>query len=217
MEKLRDIFLIFTACCIFLSCRDEVKSVVDKPTDPETTPTMVTDDVVTLISDSGTTKYRITADVWLMFEEAEKPFWLFPKGLLLEQFDSVFNTEASIRCDSAKYFKDDELWRLDGNVEISNVRKELILTNQLFWSQKRQKVYSDSFVHIEKADRIIEGYGFVSNERMTTYSLNHPSGIFPIDEQRMSARRNADSSATVADSAIAVADTTSVHLQSSKK
>ena len=145
-----------------------------------------------------------------MFEEAEKPFWLFPQGLLLEQFDSVFNTEASIRCDSAKYFKDEELWRLDGNVKISNVRKELILTNQLFWSQKRQKVYSDSFVHIEKADRIIEGYGFVSNERMTTYSLNHPSGIFPIDEERMSARRKADSSALAADSTIAITDTTSV-------
>ncbi len=210
MEKLRDIFLIFVACCVFLSCRDEVKSVVNKPTDPETTPSMVTEDVVTLISDSGTTKYRITADTWLMFEEAEKPFWLFPQGLLLEQFDSVFNTEASIRCDSAKYFKDEELWRLDGNVKISNVRKELILTNQLFWSQKRQKVYSDSFVHIEKADRIIEGYGFVSNERMTTYSLNHPSGIFPIDEERMSARRKADSSALAAYSAIAITDTTSV-------
>lgn len=206
MEKFRNIFLIFVACCVFLSCRDEVKSVVDKPTDPETTPTMVTDDVVTLISDSGTTKYRITADTWLMFEEAKKPFWLFPHGLLLEQFDSVFNTEASIRCDSAKYFKNEELWRLDGNVKISNVRKELILTNQLFWSQKQQKVYSDSFVHIEKADRIIEGYGFVSNERMTTYSLNHPSGIFPMDEQHMSARRTADSSTLAADSAIVPSD-----------
>ncbi len=205
MEKFRNIFLIFVACCVFLSCRDEVKSVVDKPTDPETTPTMVTNNVVTLISDSGTTKYRITADTWLMFEEAEKPFWLFPHGLLLEQFDSVFNTEASIICDSAKYFKKDELWRLDGNVKISNVRKELILTNQLFWSQKQQKVYSDSFVHIEKSDRIIEGYGFISNERMTTYSLNHPSGIFPIDEQRMSARR-ADSSALAADSTIIPSD-----------
>ena len=109
--------------------------------------------------------------------------------MLLEQFDTVFNVVASIVCDSATYFKNDQLWRLDGNVNIETARRELILTNQLFYSQRRNEIYSDSFVHIEKTDRIIEGYGFVSNDRMTTYTLDSVSGIFPM-EQRQQQRRD---------------------------
>lgn len=175
---------MLVAAIAVIACRDEVKSVVDHDTDPETVPTVLSRNVKTLISDSGITQYRITTKLWYIYSLATKPYWFFPEGLYLEQFDEKFNTAASIQCDSAKYFVDNKLWRLDGNVRIWNVNKELILTNQLFWSQRDQKVYSDSFIHIEKADRTLEGYGFVSNERMTTYTLHRPSGIFPYDENR---------------------------------
>lgn len=156
---------------------------------PDTIPTMLTHDVTTLISDSGMTKYKITSKIWFVYDEAKIPVWKFPEGLYLEKLDDEFKVEAHIECDSATYFKRDKLWRLDGNVKITNVKKELFLTEQLFWSQSRHKVYSDSFIHIEKSDRIIEGYGFTSNERMTTYQINKPSGIFPVDEERSGAAR----------------------------
>ncbi len=164
--------------------KKKTDNVIATAIDPDSMPTMVTKDVTTLISDSGMTKYRITSKLWIVYDEAKTPVWKFPTGLYLEKLDDKFKTEAHIECDSATYFKRDKLWRLDGNVRISNVKKELILTEQLFWSQSLHKVYSDSFIHIEKSDRIIEGYGFTSNERMTTYLINKPSGIFPIDENR---------------------------------
>lgn len=203
MEKARNIFFVFVACFILIACRDEVKSVVEHATDPETTPTMATDSVRTLVSDSGITKYRITAQTWLMYEEAKKPFWRFPDGLLLEQFDSVFDVVASIICDSATYFKNDQLWRLDGNVNIETARCELILTNQLFYSQRRNEIYSDSFVHIEKTDRIIEGYGFVSNDRMTTYTLDSVSGIFPMEQKNKQRRDSVAADSAQVDTLVA--------------
>lgn len=180
MYKARNIlFLIILALAVW-GCKDEVKSFVPNPSDPEKTPTVISRNVKTLISDSGITQYRITAKLWNIYEEARRPFWNFPKGLFLEKFDSTFNTIASIKCDSATYFKNDQLWRLDGHVTILNTNKEMILTPQLYWDQRAQKVYSDSFIHIERADRIIEGMGFVSNERMTIYQLKKPMGIFPV-------------------------------------
>lgn len=202
MERARNIFFAIVVGMFFMACRNEVDSVVEHATDPETTPTMTTDSVRTLVSDSGITKYRITAQTWLMYEEAKKPFWRFPDGLLLEQFDSAFNVAASIVCDSATYFKNDQLWRLDGNVNIETARKEVILTNQLFYSQRSNEIYSDSFVHIEKADRIIEGYGFVSNDRMTTYSLDSVSGIFPAEQQPSPRRRQQGNDSVATDSAV---------------
>lgn len=186
MGKFRNIFLLmFFASLAFTACNTKTETeTIDVEVNTDSLPTMVTRDVKTLISDSGMTRYRITAKLWLVYDKAETPVWKFPVGLFIEKFDDQFNVDAHIKCDSATYFTREELWRLDGDVEIRNLQKELFLTEQIFWSQKKHKVYSDSFIHIEKDDRIIEGYGFDSNERLTVYEINRPSGIFPVEEKR---------------------------------
>jgi hypothetical protein len=62
---------------------------------------------------------------------------------------------------------------------MKNVAGDKFLTQQLYWDQTRRKLYSDSFIHIERSDRIIEGYGFESNDALTEYTIRKPSGIFP--------------------------------------
>ena len=188
------------------ACSEEKTDVVHRATDGDSVPTMMTRDVTTLISDSGVTRYRITTPLWLVFDEAKEPNWKFPDGLFMEKFAPDYTTDATIVCDSATYFKDMSLWRLDGNVNILNTRGEKFLTQQLFWSQRDRKVYSDSFIHIERNDRVIEGYGFTSNERMTTYSILKPSGIFPVSDfkGKGDSTKVAGDSAAVAPAAVTV-------------
>lgn len=164
------------------ACKEEKKEVLAGRIDPELFPTMKTINVETLISDSGITRYRITAPLWLVFDESRQPYWSFPKKLKLEKYNDLMRIDATVECDSARYFKDEQLWRLDGHVTIANVLKEKFLTQQLYWDQRSHKIYSDSFIHIEKTDRIIEGYGFQSDEQMTNYSVNNVAGIFPVSE-----------------------------------
>ena len=38
---------------------------------------------------------------------------------------------------------------------------------------------------MEKQGRVIEGYGYRSNEKFTTYELQRVEAIFPIDENKM--------------------------------
>lgn len=174
--------LLGTAMLTATSCDDEKKEVISGKADPETTPTMTTRDVITLVSDSGITRYKITTPLWLMFEEASEPTWRFPEGVHLEKFNAALKPEATIDCDSATYFKNQQLWRLDGYVNIRNTLGEKFLTNQLYWNQRQQKIYSDSFIHIERQGKVIEGYGFESNERMTRYNVLRVSGIFPAEQ-----------------------------------
>ena len=61
------------------ACKDEVKSVVNHPVNPEVVPTVVSHDMQTVISDSGNTRYRITTPLWYMYEEA-KDDWGFKKA-----------------------------------------------------------------------------------------------------------------------------------------
>ena len=143
---------------------------------------MRTIDVSTLISDSGVTKYRITAKDWMVYDRAKRPYWYFPEKLYLEKFDSLYNTEASIAADTAYYYKNEKLWHLIGNVKVRNVDDERFDTEELFWDQRKQSIYSDKFIHIEQKDLIIEGVGFDSNESMTKYSIRNTSGIIPVKD-----------------------------------
>ena len=178
-------FLVFTV--LWAGCSRSKNEVVKGFDDAAEVPTLRTLDVMTLISDSGVTRYRIKAPEWLIFENAKEPYWYFPQGLHVEKFDSVFATEALIQGDTATYFKNKQLWRLDKNVRIENMKEETFLTSQIFWDQRKREIYSDSFIHIETPDEVIEGYGFTSNEQMTRYKIRRTSGIFPIKRDTVSA------------------------------
>ncbi len=184
MRALPVLALVCLFVAILSSCGDEKKDIMAGTVNPETFPTMMTKDVVTLISDSGITRYMLRTPLWLVFEDAVDPYWRFPDSLHIEKYDNYMRVDASIDCDSAMYFKNRQLWRLDGYVNIRNTAGEKFLTNQLFWDQRGQKVYSDSFIHIERDGKIIEGYGFESNDRMTQYKVLQVSGIFPAEQFR---------------------------------
>lgn len=195
MRRFPVIIIILATVLTLWSCREERHSFVPDVVGDKVA-TMTTRDVTTLISDSGYTRYRITTDLWQMFEDAAEPFWRFPDGLFLQQYDQQMKPSSSVVCDSSTYYSRKRLWQLDGHVVMVNTLRDTFLTQQLFWDQTRQKIYSDSFIHIVRSDRIIEGYGFVSNQNMTAYTVNRPTGIIPVE------RKDPEQAATAADTAL---------------
>ena len=167
---------------LFSGCKEDGKLGVATRIDPKKMPSMSTVNVSTLISDSGITQYKIVSPLWNVYDEVDTPYWNFPKGIYLQKFDRQFNVIASVAADSAKFFRMLNLWKLDGNVELKKEPGELFLTQQLFWDQRRNRLYSDSFIHIETPERMLEGHGFESNDRLTKYSIRRPTGIFPVSE-----------------------------------
>ena len=167
---------------VLSGCKEDGKLGVASRIDPSKMPTMSTVNVSTLISDSGITQYKIVSPLWNVYDEVDTPYWNFPKGIYLQKYDRQFNVIASVAADSAKFFRMLNLWKLDGNVELHKEPGELFMTQQLFWDQRRNKLYSDSFIHIETPDRMLEGHGFESNDQLTKYSIRRPTGIFPVNE-----------------------------------
>jgi hypothetical protein len=100
---------------------------------------------------------------------------------------------ANMVCDSAIYYSNRRLWRLDGNVIMVNTMRDSFLTQQLYWNQAKAEVYSDSFIHIVRSSHIIEGYGFTSNEKMTAYTVHHPTAIIPLDKDKNKSSKSAGS------------------------
>lgn len=188
-------FIILIVSLLFWSCNESQNSERIE-VDNDTVPTMITDSVNSFISDSGITRYNLIAPTWLMYDEAREPYWYFPKGLKLKQFNDSMDVISTLVSDTARYFSRLKLWKLDGNVRMRNIDGDKFLTQQLFWNQKDRKVFSDSFIHIERADRIIEGYGFISNEEITAYTIRRPTGIFPTDAFTAAQNHNPDNETT---------------------
>lgn len=177
--------LAFILSILAGSCTYESKVDISGNLDPSRMPSMVTRNISTLVSDSGVTQYKIVAPVWYVYDEADTPYWFFPEGLYLQKYDPDFKVIATVAADSAKFFKIQKLWRLEGNVEMRKAPKDLFLSERVFWDQRRQKLYSDTFIHIENSTHILEGTGFESNERLTRYRILLPTGIFPVEKDKM--------------------------------
>lgn len=169
---------------LFASCAGEKKETVEMIFDPQTSYTLMETNVHTLISDSGITRYKMIAETILIFGKASEPYWYFPAGIYLEKFDTLFNLEASLKADTAHYFQRRSLWRLDGNVDISNTDGVRFETSQLFWDENKDTFYSDSFIKITKGEDINTGIGFKSNNDMSEYTIFNSAADIAVDMRR---------------------------------
>ncbi len=171
---------------LFPSCTEKKRPLAAAIQHRDSLPVMKTLGVTTLISDSGITRYRITTKEWLIYDRKNPPYWSFEKGLYLEKFDSTYHIDASIKADTAYFYSQKKLWELRGHVLIKNIRGDKFSTEQLFWDQNTQKVYSNKFIRIVKSDKIITGrHGFESNQQMTIYTIYQTEGAIPIIDKKV--------------------------------
>lgn len=150
----------------------------------DSTAVMTTTGVSTLISDSGRISYRIEAEEWVVFNKRIPPYWSFEKGLYLEKYDLDKKIEATVKCDTAYYYNEMQLWKLLGNITIKNPNNEKFETDTLYWDQENERIYSDAYIRIEQEDQITEGYGFSSNQDFTVWEIRNTKGIYAIDEKK---------------------------------
>lgn len=189
--------VVMSVLCVVSACSGQDKQFAEAITERDSLPVLETRGVSTLISDSGVVRYRITAPLWQVFDRKNPSHWAFEEGVYLETFDESFQTQASIQADTAYYFDGQRLWELDGNVEIKNLKGEQFNTQQMFWNQNTQRVYSDKFIRIRQTDRIITGHGFESNQQMTVYRIFRPEGVFYVDDSTAAPDSIAADSASV--------------------
>ena len=134
--------------------------------------------VNTLVSDSGVIKYRIVTERWDVNTIRQPSRWTFEKGVFFEQFDEKFHVEAYIQADTAWYYDQKKLWHLRGRVRIRNVNGLLYESQELFWDGLKHELYSNVFSRVTTPERTLQGTYFLSDERMTHYTVSNSKGSF---------------------------------------
>lgn len=174
MNRSWSVVLSLFMISLFISCRNETKDQVTFVFDKETIPIINTDSVTMLISDSGMVKYKVITKTWKMFDEASEPFWLFPDKLYLEQYDSLFNTVVTLRADTVWRYISDNLWKMRGNVFIRNFQNKTFESEEIFWDQQKQRIYSNKPVTIKSPNEAtIIADDFESNQQITQIKMKN--------------------------------------------
>lgn len=166
------------------SCsKSDTKLKTDAITNRASMPVLDTRQVTTLISDSGITRYRITTPCWQIYDAAHPPYWEFPEGIYLENFNQDLSIESSLVADYAYYNDSLKIWTVSGHVHALNTKGEQFDTPLLHWNQNTERIYSDSAITITRETSVIHGIGFESNQSMTQYIIKHPTGVIPIKDE----------------------------------
>ena len=126
------------------SCGGKKKAMGEAITERDSLPMMTTLGVTTLISDSGVTRYRVNTEEWSVYDRKKPSYWAFEKGVYLEQFDSIFHIEASIKADTAYYYDKERLWKLIGN----RTGKESVLIRNCCTGTKLPKRYIPTSLYV---------------------------------------------------------------------
>lgn len=165
----RYIILMTVIVIVSISCGNEHKSTVSMDYASGAIPTMRTDSVTMLISDSGIVRYKAIAKTWDEYEQVTDKYRYFPDGIYLEQFDSLFNVVVSVKADTAWNFLNKKLWKLKGNVFIDKPQSgESYESDEFYWDEQKRIIYSDSLVNvIRQGEFVLYAIQFKADDRLT--------------------------------------------------
>lgn len=159
------------------SCSPNKKEEVSEYIVDETQPTMSADTFTMIYSDSALVRFRMKAPEVLNFED----YLEFPKGIYVEKIDEDEQVSSQLTADYARHIEKKSLWIAKNNVVAINAEGDSLKTEELFWDEKKGRIYSEKQVQIVRADQIINGIGFESDQTMENWEILKPTGIIYLE------------------------------------
>lgn len=146
-----------------------------------TGPLVETRDVVTLFSDSAKLKFKLEAPLEQKYENGD--MW-YRRGVRLTFFGPDGSVRNHLSGNVGHYDKLHNLYHVRGNVRVrAELKHEQVDTEELFFDQNQQRIYTEKFVRIETATEVLTGTGLTANQDFSRYTILHPTGTFTLKEQ----------------------------------
>ncbi|MBN2893352.1 MAG: LPS export ABC transporter periplasmic protein LptC [Bacteroidales bacterium] len=109
----------------------------------------------------------------------QKSYTEFPKGVEVKFYDDNYVVSTSLNCKYAINYTLQELWKFSDTVIINSVEGGTLKTQELYFDQKNEKIYSVKFVEVtDPTGTVIRGKGgFESNYDFTIYEFKNVDGL----------------------------------------
>lgn len=134
-------------------------------------------------ADSAVLKAKIKAPLMERFANDANPYMEMKKGLRADFYNKDHIVESTLKANYGISYETTKIIHLKKDVHIVNIKGEELSSEELFWDQNKQKIYTEKYVTIKRSNEIIYGDGFESNENFTKYKILHPTGRVNIKKE----------------------------------
>ena len=144
---------------------------------------MVAHDVEMIYSERGEPQIRLVSPL-LVRSDKEQDFLEFPEGFVVYFYDSLMQVKSQISADYGISFEKKRLMVARYNVVVDNFEKdERLDTEELFWDQARETIYSEKFVKITRGEEVITGDGLTADQTFETIEIDNPQGLIEVEDE----------------------------------
>ncbi len=172
--------LVSGAAILFFGCENNLET-IKAFSSPKDLPIIYAENYKSTSIDSGQVRTYLEAPVLQQFESDGNPFIEFPKGVILDQYDSQKRIISSLTADYAKNYTKEKKWEAKNNVVAVNNEGDTLKTEHLIWEENAGKIYSERYVKFVHDDKIIYGNGFESDQNMENWKIKDVEGIIYIN------------------------------------
>lgn len=172
---------LFAVILLLHSCDTKVETV--RITDISSLPEITGRDFVTVYNDSGKVQLILRAPIMEMYNKDDSPYTEFVSGINVIFYDGNKDSVGYALSKYARYTEKKKLWELRDSVIIVNSSGDRLETEQLYWDQEKDFIYTERFVKIINEDQTIMGTGFESDIRLTNRRIKNPSGPIYLKEE----------------------------------
>ncbi len=165
---------------VFFSCNNTLKEVQGLDV-ASYAPLSIAENIITKHTDSGRLTVVLVSPKMVNFTNREFPFYKFPDGIDLTLFDDD-NNKNTVTSDRAIIYDQTDLIDLQGNVVLTTSTNDTLFTEQLFYDQKKEWLFTNHPVKFRTKDYITNGVGFDSNKNFTNAQVLEVNGRIFIDE-----------------------------------
>ena len=143
--------------------------------------TQQSDTLTMIYTKNGQKDYRFSTPLMERYELAREPYMEFRYGINIITFDSLGNEASNLIADYAIYYENRELWEARGNVEGTGEDGRKLYTQQLFWDEKTDKVYSNVDCKVVDGLDVFVGEGFESDSEFKDWVFRESEGRMWVD------------------------------------
>lgn len=174
---------------LLFSCKAQPKS---SGVNLETMITQQSDTLTMIYTKNGQKDYRFTTPLMERYEFARDPYMEFRYGIEIITFDSLGNEASQLLADYAIYYEKRELWEARGNVRGRGEDGRRLYTQQIFWDEKTDKVYSNVDTKVVDGDDVFVGEGFESDSEFKDWVFRESEGRMWVDASQGEGDKSAE-------------------------
>lgn len=165
-------------------CENDIER-VNLLTDDTLIPKIKGTNVKVIYSDSARVKVQILAPSFQQFPDVEEPYMEFPDGLEVYFYDDSMRIESEIKADYTIYYSNKRLWHATMNVVALRLDNgDALYTEELFWDEAEERIYSDAFTRVQNEDGTFYGKkGFESDQDLSNWQLKGTSGTVTVQDE----------------------------------